>query len=326
MKAVRLHQYGSPDNLRIEEVEKPAPVDKQVLIRVHAASINASDYRAMRADPFIIRFIGGLRRPKDPLFGTDVAGVVEAVGENVTQFRPGDAVFGCANGSFAEYVLARESYVAPKPAELTFQQAAAIPTAGLTALQMIRVARESHDSQEIRPEHKFAIQGASGGVGTFAVQLAKHTGAEVTAVCSPHYLDLARALGADRVVDYKREDVTSTPDCYDFIFGVNGYHPISHYRRALKPGGVYLCVGGGLRQMFEAMLLGSMFSKRGDKKLSFFGIAKVIQEDLTELAELAVAGKIPPVIDRTYPLAETIAAMHHVEKKHPQGKIVLTVT
>lgn len=324
MKAVRHVAYGPPEKLRIEEVEKPVPQDKQVLIKVHAASINAGDYRVMRADPFIIRMGGGMLRPKDPRIGSDVAGVVEAVGENVTQFRPGDAVLGCATGSFAEYVLARESNLTKKPENVTYEQAAAMPVAGLTALQMLRAARESHVSGAMQGGQQAAIQGASGGVGIFTVQLAKLSGAEVAAICSQRNQELVRSLGADHVIDYKVEDFTRNVSCYDYIFGINGYHSIYDYQRALKPGGVYSCVGGGLTQMFQAMLLGPRLSKDG-KKLSFFGIAKVKQEDLTELAGLLAAGKISSVIDRTYSLGEIAEAMNHVEKKHAQGKVVITM-
>ena len=324
MKAVRHVAYGPPEKLRIEEVDKPVPQDKQVLIQVHAASINAGDYRVMRADPFLVRMGGGLLRPKDPRIGSDVAGVVEAVGENVTQFRPGDAVFGCASGSFAEYVLGRESNLTRKPENVTFEQAAALPVAGLTALQMLRAAGESHRSGVIKRGQKIAIQGASGGVGIFTVQLVKIRGAEVTAICSQRNQEMVRSLGADHVIDYQQEDFTRNENCYDFIFGINGYHSIYDYQRALKPGGVYSCVGGGLRQMFQAMLLGPRMLKDG-KKLSFFGIAKVKQEDLAELAGLLSAGKIASIIDRTYPLDQIAAAISHVEKNHAQGKVVITM-
>ncbi len=320
MKAIVYTKYGPPDVLKIEEVEKPTSQDNQVLIKVHAASINAGDYRVMRAKPFLLRpMIGGLLRPKNPRLGSDVAGRVEAVGENVKQFRPGDEVFGCAKGSFAEYVLAREAYLALKPANRSFEEAAAVPVAALTALQGIRYAGG------IRPGQKVLIQGASGGVGTFAVQLAKSFGAEVTAVCSTRNLDMARSIGADHVIDYTQEDFTRNRQCCDLIFAVNGYHSLSDYKRALSPQGIYVCAGGALPQFFQAMLLGSLMSRNGDKKMGSMGIAKVNQEDLVYLGELLEAGKIVPVIDRSYPLSEIAEAFRYVEEKHAQGKVIITV-
>ena len=320
MKAVVFTEYGPPDVLKIAELAIPTPQDRQVLIKVHAASINAGDWRGMRANPFLIRLVGGgLRRPKNPRFGSDVAGRVEAVGENVEQFRPGDEVFGCAKGAFAEYVLAREAYVALKPANTSFEKAAAVPVAGLTALQGIRYAGG------IRPGQKVLIQGASGGVGTLAVQLAKLYAAEVTAVCSTRNLDMARSIGADHVIDYTREDFTRNRQCYDLIFAVNGYHSLSAYRRALCPQGVYVCAGGTMAQFFQAMLLGSWMSRIGEKKMGSMGIAKVNQQDLVTLGELVEAGKIVPVIDRSYPLNEVREAIRYVEEEHPQGKVVIRV-
>ena len=320
MKAVVYTEYGPPDVLKIEEVEKPTPQDKQVLVKVHAASINAADYRRMRAKPFLLRpMIGGLLKPKNTRLGSDVAGRVEAVGENVKQFRPGDEVFGCANGAFAEYVLAREAYLALKPTNRSFEEAAAVPVAALTALQGIRYAGG------IRPGQKVLIQGASGGVGTFAVQLAKSFGAEVTAVCSPRNLDMARSIGADHVIDYTQEDFTRKWQRYDLIFAVNGYHSLSAYKRALCPQGIYVCAGGTLPQIFQAMLLGSLMSRNGDKKMGSMGIAKVNHEDLVTLGELLKAGKIVPVIDRSYPISEIVEAFRYVEEIHAQGKVVITV-
>jgi len=319
MKAIVYTEYGPPDVLKIDEVEKPTPKDKQVLIKVHAASINAADWRGMRY-PILDRLIGGgLLKPKNTRVGSDVAGRVEAVGENVKQFRPGEEVFGCAKGAFAEYVLAREAYLALKPANSSFEKAAAVPVAALTALQGIRYAGG------IRPGQKVLIQGASGGVGTFVVQLAKSFGAEVTAVCSPRNLDMARSIGADHVIDYTKEDFTRNRQCYDLIFAVNGYHSLSDYKRALNPQGIYVCAGGTLPQIFQAMLLGSLVSKNGDKKMGNMGIAKVNQEDLVTLGELLEAGKIVPVIDRGYPLSEIAEAIRYVEEEHAQGKVIITV-
>ena len=320
MKAIVYTKYGPPDVLKIDEVEKPTPKDKQVLIKVHAASVNAGDYRVMRANPFLVRLMtGGLLKPKNTRLGSDVAGRVEAVGENVKQFRPGDEVFGCRNGAFAEYVCAREGALALKPANSSFEEAAAVPVAALTALQGIRYAGG------IRPGQKVLIQGASGGVGTFAVELAKSFGAEVTAVCSTRNLDMARSIGADHVIDYTQEDFTRNQQRYDLIFAVNGYHSLLAYKRALNPQGIYVCAGGTMPQFFQAMLLGSLMSRNGGKKMGSMGIAKVNQEDLVFLGELLKAGKIAPVIDRSYPLSEIAEAFRYVEDTHAQGKVVITV-
>jgi len=319
MKAIVYKKYGPPDVLQMEEVEKPAPDENQVLIKVHAASINAGDYRMMRANPFLIRLMSGLLKPKDPRLGWDVAGRVEAVGKNIKHFRPGDEVFGCANGTFAEYVLAKEDYLALKPTNKSFEEAAALPVAALTALQGLR------DAGSIRPGQKVLIQGASGGVGTFAVQLAKSFGAEVTAVCSTRNLDMARSIGADHVIDYTKEDFTRNGQRYDLIFAANGYHSLSNYKRALCPQGIYICAGGTMTQFLQAILLGPLMSMKGGKKMRSMGIAKVNQKDLVYLRELLEAGKIAPVIDRRYPLSEIAEAFHYIEDTHAQGKVVITV-
>jgi len=320
VKAIVYTKYGPPDILQIAEVEKPTPKENQVLIKVHAASINAGDYRVRGGKPFLLRLmIGGLLKPKNSRLGSDVAGKVVAGGENVTRFRPGDEVFGCANGAFAEYVLAREAFLALKPVNRSFEEAAAVPVAALTALQGIRYAGG------IQPGQKVLIQGASGGVGTFAVQLAKSSGAEVTAVCSPRNLEMARSIGADHVIDYTQEDFTRNRQRYDLIIAVNGYHSLLAYKRALSPQGIYVCAGGTLPQFFQAMLLGSLLSEKGGGKLSSMGIAKVNQEDLVHLGELLEAGVIVPVIDRSYPFSETAEAFRYVEEIHAQGKVVITV-
>lgn len=320
MKAIAHTKYGPPELLELKEIEKPAPKENQVLVKVHAASINAGDYRIMKADPFFIRLMGeGFVRPKDPRFGSDVAGTVEAVGENVTQFQPGDEVFGCAKGAFAEYVLARDSFLTRKPANRSFEEAAAVPVGALTALQGLR------DAGGIRPGQRVLIQGASGAVGAFAVQLAKLFGADVTAVCSTRNLDMARSLGADHVIDYTKEDFTRSREHYDLILAVNGYHSITAYKRALCPQGIYVCAGGTMPQIMQSILLGSWLSKEGGKKLKNMGIAKVNQKDLVYLGELLEAGKIVSVIDRRYPLRETADAVRYIEEKHAQGKVVITV-
>jgi NADPH:quinone reductase-like Zn-dependent oxidoreductase len=320
MKAIVYHKYGSPDVLQIEEIEKPTTTENQVLIKVHAASVNAGDYRVRAGKPFLFRLmIGGLFGPKDTRVGSDVAGTVEAVGENVKQFRPGDEVFGCCHGAFAEHVVAREGLLTSKPSNRSFEEAAAVPVAALTALQGLR------DAGRIQPGQKVLIQGASGGVGSFAVQLAKSFGAEVTAVCSTRNLDMARSLGADHSIDYTREDFTRNPQRYDLIFAVNGYHSLSAYKRALSPQGLYVCGGGTVPQFLEAMLLGSLMSGKGGRKMVSMGIAKVNREDLVVLADLLKAGKIVPVIDRSYPLSEIVEAFRYVEDTHAQGKVVITV-
>lgn len=320
MKAIIQTKYGPPDVLQLTEVDKPTPQENQILVQVHAASINAGDYREMRADPFLIRLMGGgLLRPQNPRFGSDVAGRVEAVGEDVRQFRPGDEVFGGAHGAFAEYVLAREANLTLMPANISFEQAAAVPAAALTALQGLR------DTGGIQPRQKVLIQGASGGVGTFAVQLAKSFGAEVTAVCSTRNLDMARSIGANHVIDYTREDFTRSGQRYDLILGVNGYHSLPAYKRALHPQGIYVCAGGAFRQFLEAILLGPLLSRSGGRQLVSMGIANINQKDLVYLGELLQAGKILPWIDRKYPLSEVPDAIRYLEKEHAQGKVVITV-
>lgn len=319
MKAIVYKKYGPPEVLQMEEVEKPAPDANQVLVKVHAASINAGDYRTMNPDALLMRLMSGLLKPKNPRLGHDIAGRVEAAGKNVKQFRPGDEVFGCAHGAFAEYVLAKEERLTLKPANKSFEEAAALPVAALTALQGLR------DAAGIRPGQKVLIHGASGGVGTFAVQLAKSFGAEVTAVCSTRNLDMARSIGADHVIDYTKEDFTQSPPRYDVIFAVNGYHPLSDYKRALSPQGVYICAGGTMTQFFQAMLLGPLRSRKGGKKMGSMGVAKINQKDLVYVGELLAAGKITPVIDRRYPLREIADAFRYIADKHAQGKVVITI-
>ena len=320
MKAIVYTEYGPPDVLRTEEVEKPTPDENQVLVKVHAASINAGDYFMRGGKPFLFRFfIGGFLKPKNTRLGSDVAGRVEAVGENVKKFQPGDEVFGCRHGAFAEYVCAREGTLVSKPANISYEQAAAVPWAALVALQTIRYAGE------IQPGQKILIQGASGGVGTFAVQIAKAFGADVTAVCSTRNLEMARSIGADHVIDYTKEDFTRNPQRYDLILAINGYHSLSAYKRALTPQGIYVCGGGALRQIFQARLFGSLVSRKGGRQMRMMGRAKVIQEDLIFLARLLEEGKITPVIDRSYPLSEIVEAFRYVEEKHAQGKVTIKI-
>jgi NADPH:quinone reductase-like Zn-dependent oxidoreductase len=321
MKAIVHTTYGSPDVLQLKEVEKPLPQDHQLLIKVQAASVNTLDL-TLRG-PFLARILtGGLLKPKDPRLGVDLAGRVEAVGSNVTQFRPGDEVFGRGRGAFAEYVCAREEAVVLKPAALTFEAAAAVPVAALTALQGLR------DKGQIQPGQKVLIQGASGGVGTFAVQMAKSFGAEVTAVCSTRNVDMVRSMGADHVIDYTQEDFTRNRQRYDLILAVNGYHPIFAYRRVLNPMGRYIMVGASKAHIYQAllqiMLLGPVISRIGRQPMRFF-ITKPDQKDLVFIKELLEAGKVVPMIDRRYPLSETAEALRYLEEGHVRGKVVIIV-
>jgi NADPH:quinone reductase-like Zn-dependent oxidoreductase len=318
MKAIVYRQYGSPDVLQLEEVEKPTPKEDEVLIKIHAASLNAYDWHFLTADIFLIRLMGGgLFKPKYTRLGADIAGEVEAVGKNVKQFQPGDDVFGMVRGGFAEYTCALENALVLKPTNLSFEEAAAVPMAAITALQGLR------NEGQIRAGQKVLIQGAAGGVGTFAVQIAKSFGAEVTAVCSTMNLDQARSLGADHVIDYTKEDFTRSGQRYDLIFAANGYHSLSAYKRALAPTGIYVMAGGTKAQMFESMF-GSWMSEKEGRKMR--GVAaKRSQKDLTILKELLEARKIAPVIDRRYPLGEAAVALRYLGEGHARGKVVLTV-
>ncbi len=318
MKAIRLTKYGSPDVLQFQEVEKPLPQDDQLLIKIQAASVNTLDL-AMRG-PLIARLItGGLLKPKDQRLGADIAGRVEAVGANVKQFQPGDEVFGASTGAFAEYAYTTENKLTRKPANLSFEAAAAVPVAALTALQGLR------DKGYVRPGQKVLINGASGGVGSFAVQIAKSFGAEVTAVCSTRNLEMARSIGADHVIDYTKEDFTQNGQQYDLIIAANGYHSILAYRRVLSPSGLYVAIGGSMAQIFQGVLLGPLISRIGRKKMGFMGIAKVNHKDLVYLGELLETGKVVPVIDRCYLLSETAEALRYLEAGHARGKIVITM-
>jgi NADPH:quinone reductase-like Zn-dependent oxidoreductase len=317
MKAIVRTQYGAPDVLQFREVEKPTPKDNEVLIKLHAASVNPLDLFTMRGAP-LIRLIPGLRTPKDKRIGVDVAGQVEAVGRNITQFKPGDEVFGVCRGAFAEYACATEDKLARKPANISFEDAAAVPVAAITVLQGLR------DKGRIQQGQRVLVDGASGGVGTFAVQIAKSFGAEVTAVCSTGKVDTARLIGADHVTDYTREDFTRSGQRYDLILGANAHHSIFDYRRALSQDGIYVVVGGGLARIFQAMLLAPLLSLIGRKKTYFF-IANINQKDLVFLKELLEAGKVVPVIDRRYPLSDAAEALRYLEERHAQGKIVLII-
>lgn len=320
MQAITFTQYGSPDGLHLETVAKPTPTADQVLIRVHATSLNYADTTLLTGNPFLIRFMtGGLLKPKIRIIGSDVAGVVEAVGAGVKQFKVGDEVFADLSaagwGGLAEYACASEKVFALKPATITFEDAAAAGMAAVTALQGIR------DKGQIRAGEKVLIYGASGGVGSFAVQIAKSFGANVTAVCSTRNVETARTMGADRVVDYTREDITQSSERFDLIIAANGKRPLSDYRRILTPNGRCVVTGGGLSQIF-----GSMFAamRPGKQKMSNL-MAKADQNDLRYVGGLLEAGKVKPVIDRCYPLSEAAEAFRYLIQGHARGKIVITV-
>jgi NADPH:quinone reductase-like Zn-dependent oxidoreductase len=317
MKAIVYHNYGSPDVLQCEDIEKPTAGDDEVLLKVRAASVNPVD-RAFRGRPYLIRIMTGLRKPKDARLGRDVAGQVEAVGRNITQFKPGDEVFGTCRGACAEYVCAAESALVMKPDNVTFEQAAAVPIAALTALQALR------DKGQIRAGQKVLINGAAGGVGTFAVQIAKSFGADVTGVCSTRNLDMVRSIGADQVIDYTREDFTKGAQRYDLIFDCVSNHSLSACRRVLNPNGKFVIVGASkVRTSLSHALKGLVLSRFVSQTFVIF-IARLRKDDLTILGDLMEAGKVTPVIDRTYPLSEVPDAFRYLEAGHARGKIVIT--
>ncbi len=326
MKAVVYTDYGSPDVLQIREIKKPAPNDDQVLVKVRAVSINPLDWHFIEGRPYIMRgMMGGMRKPKNPRLGVDYSGTVEAVGKNVTQFKPGDEVFGNKIGAFAEYLCPRaDRAVAMKPANITFEQAAGIPVAGLTALQGLR------DHGKVQPGQKVLINGASGGVGTFAVQIAKNLGAEVTGVCSGRNTEMVQSLGADHVIDYTKEDFTKGNERYDVILDNVGTQPLSGFRRVLKPNGILVMVGGGgpndgkwigpMARPIKAMLVSPFTSQKIGMML-----AEPSQKDLNLVAEMMESGKVKSVIDRTYPLSQIREAMAYLEQGHARGKVIITV-
>ncbi|MGC2404654.1 MAG: NAD(P)-dependent alcohol dehydrogenase [Acidobacteriaceae bacterium] len=320
MKAIVRTQYGSADRLQFLEVPTPSPADDEVLIKLCAASVNPLDLFVLQGAPW--NRIPGLRtKPKHTIIGCDIAGRVEAVGKKVKQFQAGDEVFGVTGfegKGFAEYACAPAEKLAPKPVNLSFEDAASVPIAAITALQGLR------DKGRIQPGHKVLIEGASGGVGTFAVQIAKELGAEVTAVCSTRNLDIARSLGADHVIDYSKVDFARLEQRYDLILAVNGHHSIFEYRHMLARNGIYVAVGS-LVPVLQAMILGRLLSTLGRKKMTFF-IAKINQRDLFFLMGLLQAGKITPVIDRRYRLSEAAEALRYLAEGHAQGKIVLTTS
>ncbi|MFN2222267.1 MAG: NAD(P)-dependent alcohol dehydrogenase, partial [Candidatus Promineifilaceae bacterium] len=323
MKAIVFTEYGSPDVLELKEVEKPTPREGEVLVRIHAAAVTFGDPAVVRGEPYIVRLWSGLRAPKVQIPGKEMAGVVEAVGQQVKQFKPGDEVYGdlsdCGWGAFAEYVAVPESVLAPKPANVSFEEAAAVPESARVALQGLR------DKGGIQAGQKVLINGASGGVGSFAVLIAKAYGAEVTAVCSTRNLDSARANGADHVIDYTKEDFTQNGQQYDLILGCNGYHSLLDYRRALRPGGRYVATGGTMGQIFQAMLLGPLVSLAGDKTLGSLGEVKQDREDLVVMKKLLEEGKVKPFIERRYRLSETAEALRYIGEGHAQGNVVITI-
>jgi NADPH:quinone reductase-like Zn-dependent oxidoreductase len=320
MKAIIRTRYGSPDVLRFAEVPTPSPADNEVLIKLGGASVNPLDLFLLKGSPWN-RSVPGLRTPKHKIIGCDICGRVEAIGKNVTQFQLGDEVFGLTGfdgKGFAEYVCVLESRVGLKPANLSFADAASVPVAAVTALQGLR------DEGRLQPGQKVLIEGASGGVGTFALQIAKILGAQVTAVCSPRNLEIARSLGADHVIDYTKQDFARSGQRYDLILAVHANHSMFEYRRVLNPEGIYVAAGGGMGRILQAFLLGPLFSRFGRNKMGFF-LAKINQKDLAFLTQLLESGKLVPVIDRRYPLSQAADALRYLAEGHAQGKIVLTV-
>jgi NADPH:quinone reductase-like Zn-dependent oxidoreductase len=322
MRAIVYHEYGPPgDVLESKEIDRPVVKDDEVLVRVSAASVHAGDWLMVRGQPYIARLATGLRGPKNDVAGTDVAGTVEAVGKDVKRFQPGDEVFGWCDGAFAEYACAGEDHLLLRPVDLTFEQAATVATSAIAALQALR------DKGEVQPGQKVLIIGASGGVGTFAVQIGKSYGAEVTGVCSTRNVDMVRSIGADHVIDYTQEDLAQSGQRYDVIFDTAGNRSLSHLRRALTPKGTLVIGGGrggpwlmGIDRQFRALVMSPFVSQR----LRALASSRKLEE-LVVLKELIEAGKVTPVIDRSYPLSETPLAVGHVEEGHAQGKTVITV-
>jgi len=322
LKAITYKRYGSPDVLELKEVEKPTPKDEEVLVKIIAASINVEDLDFLRGRGFSVRFVGPLK-PKYKILGFDLAGRIETVGRNVKQFKPGDEVFGdlfsYGFGAFAEYVCAPEKALMLKPESITFEQAATIPSRAIIALQGLR------DKRQIQPGQKVLINGAGGGVGPFAIQIAKYYGAEVTCVDNTKKLDMLRSIGADHVIDYIQEDFTKNGQHYDLILDIAAHHSIFDYKRALSPKGIYLIVGGSRSSILQAVFLGPLISIIGSKKMGLMIWKPNKKEDLEFMKELIESGKVVPVIDKTYPLSEGTAAFKHFEEGTPQGKIVITM-
>lgn len=322
MKAIVCSKYGSPDVLRLQEVQKPTPKEDEALVKIHAASVNAADVEIMRG-VWVARF-GGPLRPQHPIPGSDLAGRIEAVGRNVKQFQPGDEVWGDLSfpyryGTFAEYVCVSESALAPKPASMTFEEASTYPQAGIISLQTLR------DKGQVQPGQKVLINGAGGGMGMFAVQLAKYYGAEVTGVDSASKFDMLHSIGADHVIDYTQEDYTKSGRQYDLILDVVAYRSVFDYRRALTPRGMFLIVGGSLKTFLQVLTLGSLISRMEGKKLGPNKYDANNKEDLAFLTELFESGDVVPVVDKHYPLGETPEALRYLEEGHALGKVVITM-
>lgn len=320
MKAIVFTRYGLKDGVQFTEVAKPTPNDDQVLIKVHAAAANPLDWHRAAGEPILARMGGGFRTPKNQKLGADFAGVVEAVGKNILEFKPGDEVIGSVGaGAFAEYVCTREPYLVKKPAHISFEAAASAPVVGLTALQGLRKG-------QLKAGQKVLVNGAAGGIGTYAVQIAKSYGAEVTGVCSTRNLDMVRSIGADHVVDYTREDFTRNGERYDLIYDAIANRSIFAYRRALTPHGI--CVIAGittLARLFEHALVGRLISREDGRKVGLMGMANVNKPDLVTLVEYLETGKIVPVIDRSYPLTETAEALRYLYAGHARGKVIISV-
>jgi len=322
MKAIVYFRYGSPEVLQCEEIEKPTPGDHEVLIKIRAASVNPYDWHFMRGEPYFIRLLAGLSKPKEARLGVDGAGQVEAVGRNVTQSKPGEPVFGACRGAFAEYACASEQALATKPENVTFEQAASVPIAALTALQGLR------DKGKIQPGQKVLINGAAGGVGTFAVQIARSFGAEVTGVCSTRNLEMVRSIGADRVIDYTQEDFTKSAQQYDIVFDCVGNHSLPACRRVLNPRGIFVGAGGSpgrwMVDFFARGITGLAMAPFVTQKFVTF-MAKPSKVDLTSIGDLMATGKVTPVIDRRYSLSEVPEAIRYLEEGHARGKVVINL-
>jgi NADPH:quinone reductase-like Zn-dependent oxidoreductase len=320
VQAIVYRQYGSPDVLHCEEVEQPIPADDEVLIKVYAASVNPFDWHFMRGEPYLLRLMAGLGKPKNPRLGADVAGTVEAVGKGVTQLGAGDEVFGTCRGSFAEYACTSVSRLAIKPENVTFEQAASVPVAALTALQSLR------DKGHITSGHKVLVNGAAGGVGTFGVQIAKSFGAQVTGVCSARNVELIRGIGADDVIDYAREDLTESGERYDLVLDLVGNHSLRAWRRVLNPNGIYVGAGGTT----DPWMIRPLVQMTGAPVLSLFGsrklvsvLARINTKDLAVVGDLVASGKVTPVIDRRYTLSEVPEAIRYLEEGHARGKVII---
>ncbi|GKV57025.1 NADPH:quinone reductase [Sporosarcina sp. NCCP-2222] len=322
MKAIVCNRYGSPDVLELQGVEKPFPTENQVLVKIHAASINFGNVVLLQGKPFLARFAFGITKPKYSIPGGDIAGTVEAVGKDVKQFKVGDEVFGdlsaCGWGGFAEYVTAPEYALALKPNNISFEEAAAAPMAGVTALQGLR------NKGKIQSGQKVLIYGASGGVGTFAVQIAKACGADVTGVCSTRNVDILRSIGANHVIDYSKELLSQHESYYDLVLGVNGSNSLSAYKRILKTNGIFVHVGGSEAQLYKTIFFGPFVSMTGSKKISSL-LQRANQKDLHDLKELLETGKVKPIIDKQFTLSEITEAFNYFQEGHAQGKVVISI-